>query len=127
MFWDIVFWLLLILLAIPLPFKIFGYVKGTDDSKAAVKVEEITNALFMSFGLIALYGYRNNTMFFEPIVWKVWLAIAITWSVTAIFWSPKLSYAAEVMGQKKTRILAAISSLLYAPLLVAVYFYAFYS
>lgn len=125
MFWDVVFWCLVIILVVPLPFKLVGYIKGTDTSKTSVKIEEMTNAIFMSSGLIALYGYSNNTMIFEPSIWKVWLVIAVAWSVLAIFWSPKLNYAAEIMGRKKTRILAIISSLIYAPLFVAVYLYAY--
>lgn len=123
--WEVLFWVLLILLVVPLPFKLIGYLKGSDNSKTIVKVEESLNALFFSFGLIALYGFNNQIQFFNAAIWQVWVIIAIAWSVISVIWSPKIAYANEVMGRNKTRVLVAISTLLYAPLVFAVYLYAY--
>lgn len=123
--WEVLFWVLLILLVVPFPFKLIGYLKGSDNSKTIVKVEESLNALFFSFGLIALYGFNNQIQFFNAAIWQVWVIIAIAWSVISVIWSPKIAYANEVMGRNKTRVLVAISTLLYAPLVFAVYLYAY--
>lgn len=125
MFWEFVFWFLVVMLVLPFPFKVIGYLKGTDSSKAIVKIEEMSNALFTSFGLAALYGYINDVTIFTPLVWKIWLVIAVLWSVLAIFWSPKLTYASEIFGKNKMRVLASISTLIHAPLFVGVYLYAY--
>ena len=125
MFWQISFWLLVVILVLPFPFKVFGYIKGTDDSALSVKVEESANAIFMSIGLVAFYGYINDQVYLTQTFWQVWLLIGVVWSIVAIFWSPKLTYATEVMGKNKMRVAAATGCVLYIPLFLAVYFYAF--
>jgi hypothetical protein len=125
MFWQISFWLLVVILVIPFPFKVFGYIKGSDDSALSVKIEESANAIFMSIGLVAFYGYINNQVYLSPTFWQAWLLIGVLWSIIAIFWSPKLAYATEIMGKNKMRIAAGIGCFLYIPLFLAVYFYAF--
>jgi hypothetical protein len=124
MFWHISFWLLVALIALPLPFKIYEYAKGKDKSSIGVKIEEMSNALFMAVGLVAFYGYLNDQTYFFPSFWMAWLVIGVIWSVSSIFWSPKLAYATEVMGKNNMRLFAGLSCLLYAPLFLAVYFYA---
>ena len=125
MLWKISFWLLvaLIILPLPLPLKIFEYFTGKDKSPVIVKIEEVSNALFMAIGLVAFYGYLNNQVYMFPNFWKIWLVIAVIWSVLSIFWSPKLKYAIEVMGKNNMRIAAGLSCILYIPLFLAVYFY----
>ena len=125
MFWQVSFWILVALIVLPFPFKIFEYLSGKDKSPVIVKVEEITNAIFMALGLVAFHGFITGTVYLTPAFWKGWLVVAIAWSVLPIFWSPKLAYAAEIMGKNKMRVAAGISCILYLPLLFAVYFYAF--
>ncbi|WP_415228043.1 hypothetical protein [Psychromonas sp.] len=125
MFWQISFWLLVVILVLPFPFKVLGYIKGADDSKLSVKIEESANAIFMSIGLFAFYGYINDQIYLNSTFWQVWLIIGVLWSIFAIFWSPKLAYATELMGKNKMRIAAGIGCFLYIPLFLAVYFYAF--
>jgi hypothetical protein len=125
MFWQISFWLLVVILVLPFPFKVLGYINGSDDSKLSVKIEESANAIFMSIGLFAFYGYINDQIYLNPMFWQVWLIIGVLWSIFAIFWSPKLAYATELMGKNKMRIAAGVGCVLYIPLFLAVYFYAF--
>lgn len=124
MFWDIAFWLLLALTILPLPFKIVGYVKRTDKSSLGVKIEEIANTMFMALGLVAFYGYLNNQVYLFSNFWLSWLVIAVIWSIGSLFFSPKLTYATEVMGKNKMRLFALLGVALYLPLYFAVYFYA---
>jgi|TARA_R110000851_G_scaffold67191_2_gene151535 hypothetical protein len=124
MFWQISFWILVALIVLPLPFKIYEYATGKDKSSIGVKIEEMSNALFMAVGLIAFYGYLNDQVYLFPSFWITWLVISVIWSVSAMFWSPKLTYATEVMGKTKMRIFAGIGLVLYSPLFLAVYFYA---
>ena len=125
MFWEISFWILVAILILPLPFKVYGYLNGSDKSRAIVKIEEMANAAFLSVGLLAFYGFLNDEQFLTPVFWKAWLIIAILWSFLAMFWSPKLAYATEIMGKSKMRVAAVISLILISPLLFAVYLYAF--
>lgn len=125
MIWQIYFWLLVALLLVPLPFKLFEYVTGKDKSPLPMKVEEMAFALFIAIGLSGLYGFINEQLFLSPTFWQVWLLIAVAWSILPIFWSAKLAYATEVLGKSRMRVFAAFSCLLYLPLLFAVYFYAF--
>ncbi len=60
MFFEIWFWILCVLIILPLPFKVYEYISGKDKSPVIVKVEEIFNVLFLSLGLIAFHGYLNN-------------------------------------------------------------------
>lgn len=125
MFWQISFWVLVAIVVLPLPFKVLGYISGRDKSPLIVKIEEMANALFLAVGLVAFYGFINNQVYLSSGFWQAWLFIAIAWSLLPIFWSPKLAYAAGVLGKNKVRLLAGLSCLLYLPLLFAVYFYAF--
>ena len=125
MFWQISFWILVALIVLPFPFKVFEYASGKDKSPWIVKVEEVANALFMALGLVAFHGFISGKVYLTPAFWQGWLLIAVAWSILPIFWSPKLAYASEVMGKNKMRMLAGFSCLLYLPPLFAVYFYAF--
>lgn len=125
MFWQISFWVLVAVVVLPLPFKVLGYISGKDKSPLIVKIEEMANALFLTLGLVAFYGFINNRLYLSSGFWQAWLFIAVAWSLLPIFWSPKLAYAASVLGKNKVRLLAGLSCLLYLPLLFAVYFYAF--
>lgn len=125
MFWHVSFWLLVVIILIPLPFKVYGYLTGKDKSSFSVKLEECINTTFMSFGLIAFYGFIHQQKFLNDSVWQIWLIIGGLWSVFAIFWSPKLSFAQDVIGRNKVKLLALLSSALYMPMFIAIYLYAF--
>lgn len=125
MFWQVSFWILVALITLPFPFKVFEYLSGKDKSPVIVKVEEMANAIFMALGLVAFHGFITDTVYLTPAFWKGWLFITIVWSVLPIFWSPKLAYAAEVMGKNKMRIVAGVNCILSFSLLFAVYFCAF--
>jgi hypothetical protein len=125
MFWQISFWVLVALIVLPFPFKVFEYVSGKDKSPWLVKAEEMANAFFMASGLVAFHGFITGKVYLTSAFWQCWLVVAIVWSVLPLFWSPKLAYAAEVLGKNKMRMLAGVSCLLYLPLFFAVYFYAF--
>jgi hypothetical protein len=125
MFWHISFWLLSVLLIVPLPFKIYEYLTGKDTSPMWVKIEEMANAFFLTIGLIAFYGFINDHAYFTKNFWKIWLVIAVVWSLISIFGSPKIKYAIEVMGKIKARVFMVLSALIYLPMFIAVYNYAF--
>ncbi|MDO9451657.1 MAG: hypothetical protein Q7J29_02235 [Stagnimonas sp.] len=124
MWWQIYFWLLVAVLILPFPFKLWGYFTGKDKSSTLVKVEETSNACFLSIGLIGLYGYIHNVDVGPAAVWYLWLCIGLGWSVLALFWSAKLTHAANVLGLKRARIIAGFSTLLLLPMLFAIYSYA---
>ncbi|MCE9680526.1 hypothetical protein LZP69_15335 [Shewanella sp. AS1] len=124
MFWQITFWLLCAIFVLPVPFKIAGYLSGKDPSPLSVKVEEMANLAFTAIGLVAFYGFISDQSYFSPLFWQIWLVIALIWSISSFFWSPKLTYAAELFGKHRMYLLASISITLYSPLLLAVYFYA---
>lgn len=125
MFLQIWFWLLCALIILPLPFKIYEYISARDKSPFIVKVEEMLNALFLSVGLIAFYGYLNNELYLFPKFWLIWLILSIAISVVSIFCSPKLKYASKVMGKNNTKVFVAMGITLYLPLYFVVYQYAF--
>ena len=124
MFWQISFWLLVVLLIVPFPFKIYEYITRKDKSPLWVKIEEMSNAVFLSIGLIAFYGFINDISYFTPTFWSIWLIIAVIWSTIGLYWSPKVKYAVEVMGKAKATGFMAFSTLIYLPMFTAVYQYA---
>jgi hypothetical protein len=124
MFFQVWFWLLCALIVLPLPFKVYEYISGKDESPIIVKLEEMFNALYFSLGLIAFYGYLNNESYLFPEFWFGWLFISIIFSILSIFWSPKLKYASDIMGKNKMKSIAAIGFVLYLPLYFVVYQYA---
>lgn len=67
MFWQVSFWLLVLLLTVPIPFKIYGYITRKDKSPLWVKIEAMSNAVFLAIGLIAFYGFINDVSYFTPI------------------------------------------------------------
>jgi len=52
MFWQVSFWILVAIVALPFPFKVLGYISGRDKSPLIVKVEEMANTLFLALGCI---------------------------------------------------------------------------
>ena len=122
--WKIYFWLVAALLLLPLPFKIFEYITGRDGSPRIVKIEEMTNAAFFAVGLVGLYGYVYKQQFLAPSFWKIWVVLAVVISITALFWSPKLTYAVATMGQSNVRLVLAAGSLFLLPMLVGIWRYA---
>jgi len=117
------FWLYLGILVLPLPFKIYGYARGSDDSPMAVRIEECANAGFFLFGLLAFHGYLHQRAWLTPWVWWLWLAMAIGWSVAGVFISPKLQHLKTKMS-RELHILMTVSTLLYLPQLVVTALYA---
>lgn len=124
MLWHIYFWLLLLLLAVPLPIKLANTWLGKDRAPAAVKIEEILNTIFLSIGLFGLYGYLHEKPCDTPLFWQAWIAAMVLLSLLPLFWSAKLRHANHTIGKKKTIVLAASSTLLFLPMMVAVYRYA---
>lgn len=124
MWWQIYFWLLVAILVLPFPFKLFGYLTGKDKSSTLVKVEETSNACFFSIGLFALYGYIHNVDAGPGVIWYLWLFIAVGWSIMGLFWSAKHRHAANVLGKNKARTLAVLGMLLLLPMLYGIYSYA---
>lgn len=124
MFFEVWFWLLCALIVLPLPFKVYEYISGKDKSSTIVKMEEIFNALFLSIGLIGFYGYLNNESYLFSEFWFGWLFISMFLSIISIFWSPKLKYASDIMGNKKMKIMATIGLVFYLPLYFVIYQYA---
>lgn len=121
---EVSFWVLVALLVLPLPFKVFEYLTGRDKSPFIVKVEEIGLAIFTAIGLVAFYGYLNNQKFLFPEFWLAWLIMSILWSVVAIFFSPKLKYAIDIIGKNKVKVLGVVGVLINLPMYYAVYMYA---
>jgi len=124
MAWKIYFWLVAALLLLPLPFKIFEYATGRDGSPKTVKIEEMVNAAFFSVGLVGLYGLAYQQSFLMPAFWRTWVILAIVVSLTAVLWSPKLTYGVSVMGKSNTRAFIAVGTIFLAPMLVGVWLYA---
>ena len=124
MFLKFWFWLLCALVLLPLPFKVYQYVKGKDESPTIVKWEEIFNAVFLAIGLTAFYGYLNNEHYLFPAFWIGWLITSVVLSIVSMFWSPKLRYAANIMGKSKVTVMSTIGVLFNIPLYYVVYQYA---
>jgi hypothetical protein len=122
--WKAVFWLSALLLLAPLPFKIYGYLTGRDTSPTKVRIEEMANSLFLSLGLIAVYGYAYQVSVGSAVLWYFWFAVAVAWSLSAMLWSAKLERVRSLVGTRTMRILAGVSTMLMLPLFIGVYLYA---
>jgi hypothetical protein len=122
--WKIYFWAMAAYLLLTLPFKVFEYASGRDRSAARVKVEEMANVVFFLVGLVGLYGFVYGQQFATPWFWRAWLLVAIALSIAGLVWSPKVQYAVEVMGKTRTRIIMAVSSLAFLPMLVGIWRYS---
>ena len=125
MFWQISFWVLAVILILPLPFRIHGYLYGRDKSPVIVKVEEIGIMLFFAVGLVGFYGYLHHETYMYPNFWKGWLIVCVSWSLLSFFWSPKLNHVAAQIGKMRMLLIATLSLLVFSPMFVAVYLYAY--
>ena len=125
MLWEIYFWTIVLFLLVPIPFKLYGYIKGTDDSPTIVKFEEMGMVTFATIGLFGLYGYLNQETYLFPAFWKAWFVLAIVLNILPFFWSAKLAYAKSIMGKKYLSMAVAFSLLLYTPMFFALYDYAY--
>ena len=121
MAWTVYFWAVAALLVLPVPFKIAGYLSGKDASPKSVKIEEMANLAFFLFGLVGLYSYVHGVHLPSPAIWKAWVVLAVLVSLAGLFWSPKLKYAADVMGKGRTRIVIAVGFVAFVPMMVAVW------
>jgi len=117
----IYFWAVAALLVLPLPFKIAGYVSGRDASPGPVKVEEMANLAFFLFGLVGLHSYAYGGHVLTPVVWKTWVILAVVVSLAGLFWSPKLKYAVDIMGERRTRLAIVAGFVALLPMLVGVW------
>ncbi|MCG9723641.1 hypothetical protein [Shewanella sp. Isolate7] len=125
LFWEFMFWVTAAFLLIPFPFKLGALVMGRDKRPIAAVTEELVNALFHAFGLIAFWGYvHNDNSAANPVLWYGWLVIAILWSFIALFKSAKIDYAVSQIGSKATKVLALVGILLFLPMYIAVFEYA---
>jgi len=125
MFFKTMFWLTAILIVLPFPFKVFEIVTGKDKRPLAVKVEELSNAVLLSIGLIGFWYYAfTDKASNSPWLWYGWLLLTVLLSILAVFKSSKLRYANEQVGSKATVILSVGSTLFFVPLFVAVFNYA---
>jgi hypothetical protein len=122
--WKIYFWAMAAYLLLTLPFKVFEYASGRDRSAWTIKAEESGNVVFFLVGLLGLYGFVYGHAFATPWFWRAWLAVAIALSIAGLFWSPKVKYAVQVMGKARTRIVLAVSSLAFLPMLVGIWRYS---
>lgn len=122
--WQIAFWLSVALLVIPFPFKIYGYVNGSDKSPLKVKIDESVSVLLSWIGLLGFYGYLYGGTFLAPLVWYAWIVVMTIGSLTALWWSPKMEYAQQILGRRNFLILYGFSLVLYIPMLWAVCIYA---
>jgi hypothetical protein len=59
MAWKLYAWLIAAALLLPLPWKLFEFSTGRDDSPRRVKVEEMANAALMIAGLPALFAMTD--------------------------------------------------------------------
>src|SRR5258706_9079584 len=118
MAWVVYFWAVAALWLLPLPFKIAGYVSGKDDSPRAVKIEEMANLVFFLVGLAGLYSYVYHIDLLPPLFWRAWIALAFAVTIAGLIWSPKIRYAAQVMGKSRVRVAIAISFIALGPMLV---------
>ena len=122
--WQIAFWLSLAMFVLPFPFKVYGYVNGSDKSPLRVKIDESISVVLSCIGLLGFYGYLYGGTFLTPVVWYIWMIIMTAGSLTALWWSPKMEYAKEILGQRKFMMLYWFSLVFYIPMLWAVYSYA---
>jgi hypothetical protein len=122
--WKIYFWVIAAFLLLPLPYKLHEYATGRDTSARGIKIEEMANAVFFIAGLPALYGFAWHTPGHASWRWKGWVVAAVALSIAGPLWSPKLRYASAVMGVARTRIVIALGTLAFVPMLVAVFRFA---
>ncbi len=122
--WQIAFWITAALTIVPFPFKIYGYLNGSDKSPILVKVDELFAVALTWIGLVAFFGFVYDKAFFTQTVWFAWLSIMLLFTVTGPFWSPKLAYAKEVLGDKTYHVVYWSSLVIYMPMFLAVFQYA---
>jgi hypothetical protein len=121
MAWKLYAWLIAAALLLPLPWKLFEFSTGRDDSPRRVKVEEMANAALMIAGLPALFAFAYGLPTRAPVAWLAWVVLAVVLSLVGLAWSPKVRHAESVMGVARTRAVMALGTLVYAPMLFAVW------
>ena len=121
MSWLVYFWAIAALLVLPFPFKIAEYALGRDKSPRVVKIEEMANAIFFFVGLAGLYGFVYHVELLTAFFWRVWVVLAVAISIAGLVWSPKLSYAAAVLGKTRARVIVGVSFIAFVPMLIGVW------
>lgn len=121
MAWQVYFWVIAAMLLLPLPFKLFEYATGRDESPKSVKVEEMLNLGFMLVGLAGLYAYVYAADMLSPLFWKSWVVLSVVISLLGLLWSPKLRYAVDVIGKRRTRVAIGVGFVLMGPMLFGVW------
>jgi len=124
MAWKIYFWAVAVLLLGPLPIKLVLYALGKGKNPRAVMVEEVANGAFFAIGMVGLYGFVTHTPLLVPLFWRAWVVLAVVVSLGSLWWSPKIRHADAVLGRTLTRVVIAVGSLVFIPMLVALWQYA---
>ena len=86
------------------------------------RIWEIIDLPISLLSYVALFGFCWKKPILKPIFWKVFLFILIAWNIVYFFFIPLPEKYATAVPQF---FLAITMSILYAPILIALYLYAF--
>lgn len=124
-FWLIAFWGILLLLVLPIPFRLLMYLSGRVVLPKAVIVDESAASIMALIGCVGMYGFVFQVPLLNPIFWQVFFAVFVGYSLLIPFYSPKLQLIADLTSRNKQRVLIFVTMLITLPLYVALCLYAF--
>ena len=122
-FWLISFWLLSVLIILPIPYRTYCYVKGKVILPSKVLYDEYFASFIAILGLVGFFGYVYQTPIFEKNYWLVYLVIYSVYTILTLFLSPKLSMISELIGKSKQRVILLVGIIITLPVPVSVYLY----
>ena len=122
-FWLVSFWLLSILIVLPIPYRTYCYATGKVILPTKVLCDEYFASFIAILGLVGFFGYVYQFPIFEQKYWLVYLVVYAVYTILALFLSPKLSMISGLIGKSKQRLILLVGIIITLPVPVSIYLY----
>ncbi|MBD1389703.1 hypothetical protein IC617_09700 [Neiella sp. HB171785] len=125
MLWMALLWFYSAYILFGFSWKTYRIYSGQDEFSWPVLLEELASLLFFSFGFIAMYDLAVGQQSFQPLVWRLWLIVALLLAVLPLLvTTPKTAFSKQLVGQKGIYIGMIVAAVLFAPVYVAAWLLA---
>lgn len=111
--WKIYFWFMIV-------FSVFAYL-----GQGFSRHWEIIDAMIFTLSAVGLYAFCWGKRIGTHVFWKVFFFVQIVWNGYYQFFIPMVPSAKEAIGSMPQSSAAILNIVLFLPLLIAIFLYAF--
>ena len=125
MIWTGIFWYSTLLVAISIIGRFFDIANMTwQQNSLSYKIQDMFDALLVTFGLIGLFGMAFDESYFDQLTWQTYFLFNIVY-LFGLYWTPKFTEMRGVYGNMSVIKAVTSNTLLMAPSHIGQFYYAF--